>query len=145
MTDVQSPVRGEVLVAISNRIVAVYKELYGKGPVKVRTWLLDDVIVCVLRGGLTRCEQTLVEIGRGDRVALQRATFHEVASPIFSEAVEEVTGRNVVTMLDASEEAKDVSALVFLLEPADSVWEQLTAGAALEGGATRPAGALEDV
>ena len=145
MTDLHTPVRGELLVALSNRIVAVYKELYGKGPVKVRTWLLDDVIVCVLRGGLTRGEQTLVEIGHGDRVALQRASFHEVAAPVFSEAVEEVTGRNVVTMLDAIEEAEDVSALVFLLEPADSVWERLIAGGALEGGATRPAGAVEDV
>jgi|SoiMethySBSTD1v2_1073268.scaffolds.fasta_scaffold637249_3 uncharacterized protein YbcI len=108
--------RGELLVALSNRIVAIYKELYGKGPVKVRCWYLDDVVLCVLREPLTRSEQTFVEIGHGDRVALQRDSFHQVAGPVFMEAVEELTGRRVDTVLDATDEQKNVSTLVFLLE-----------------------------
>jgi uncharacterized protein YbcI len=119
MTPTRSEVRGELLVELSNRIVAVYKELYGKGPVKVRSWYLDDVVVCVLRGGLTRSEQTFVEIGRGDRVALQRDTFHEVAAPFFVQAVEELTGRQVETVLNATQEEHDVSTLVFPLESAE--------------------------
>ena len=99
MTEVRTTSGGELLVALSNRIVAIYKELYGKGPVKVRSWYLDDVVVCVLRGALTRSEQTFVEIGRGDRVVLQRDSFHEVAEPVFMEAVEELTGRHVETVL----------------------------------------------
>jgi len=111
-----SHARGELLVTLSNRIVAIYKELYGKGPVKVRSWYLDDVVLCVLRGGLTRSEQTFVEIGRGDRVVLQRESFHDVAAPIFMQAVEEVVGRRVETVLDATDEDQDVTTLVFLLE-----------------------------
>jgi uncharacterized protein YbcI len=120
VTTAQTGTRGELLVALSNRIVAIYKELYGKGPVKVRSWYLDDVVVCVLRGALTRSEQTFVEIGRGDRVVLQRDTFHEVAEPVFVEAVEELTERHVETVLNATREQHDVSTLVFLLEPAEA-------------------------
>jgi uncharacterized protein YbcI len=112
--------RGELLVALSNRIVAIYKELYGKGPVKVRSWYLDDVVLCVLRGGLTRSEQTFVEIGHGDRVVLQRDSFHEVAEPVFIQAVEELTGRSVETVLNATQGEHDVSTLVFLLEPPEA-------------------------
>jgi uncharacterized protein YbcI len=115
MTDTQLA-RGELLVAVSNRIVAIYKELYGKGPVKVRSWYLDDALVCVLRGGLTRSEQTFIELGYGDRVVLQRDSFHKVAAPVFKQAVEDLTGRCVATVLDATHEEHDVSTLVFLFE-----------------------------
>ena len=120
MTDVRSQARGELLVTLSNRIVAIYKELYGKGPVKVRSWYLEDVVLCVLRGGLTRSDQTLVELGRGDRVALQRGSFHEIAAPIFMQAVEELTGRPVETVVTGTGEDHDVTTLVFLLEPPEA-------------------------
>lgn len=118
--------RGELLVSLTNRIVAIYKDLYGKGPVKVRSWYLDDIVVCLLRGALTRSEQTFVEIGRGDRVVLQREAFHEVSAPIFRQAVEELTGRVVETVLNATDEREDVSTLVFVLEPGKPVARQLS-------------------
>ena len=120
MTVVRTRTHGELLVTLSNRIVAIYKELYGKGPVKVRSWYLEDVVVCVLRGGLTRSEQTFVQLGRGDRVALQREAFHEVAEPVFIEAVEELIRRPVETMLSAAQEEHDVTTLVFVLEPPEA-------------------------
>src|SRR6185503_15333295 len=113
---VKPPTHGELLVALSNQIVGVYKELYGKGPVKVRSWYLDDIVLCVLRGGLTRSEQVFMQIGRDDRVALQRDTFHEAVAPVFIQAVEELTGRRVETLLHSSDGQHDVSTLVFLLE-----------------------------
>ena len=108
--------RGELLVTLSNRIVAIYKELYGKGPVKVRSWYLDDIVLCVLRGGLTRSEMTFVEMGRGDRVALQRESFHQATEPLFAQAIEELTGRSVEVTLHSTDEDNDVSSLLFLLE-----------------------------
>ena len=116
----QSHTHGELLVALSNQIVAIYKKLYGKGPVKVRSWYLEDVVVCLLRGGLTRSEQTFVELGRGDRVALQRESFHKVAEPVFIDAVEELIHRRVETVMSATHEEHDVTTLVFLLEPAEA-------------------------
>ena len=119
MTRTTEQTHGELLVALSNAIVGVYKELYGKGPVRARTWYLDDMVICVLGDALTRSEQTFVEIGRGDRVALQRESFHEAAKPVFIQVVEELTGRRVNAALHATDEEQDVSTLVFLLEPAE--------------------------
>jgi hypothetical protein len=51
---------------------------------------------------------------------LQRESFHEVAEPVFMEVVEELIRRPVETVLSATNEARDVSTLVFLLEPAES-------------------------
>jgi uncharacterized protein YbcI len=107
---------GELLVALSNRIVGIYKELYGKGPVKVRSWYLDDIVLCVLRGGLTRSELSFVEMGRGDRVALQRESLQGAVQPVFAQVVEELTGRLVETTLHSTDEQNDVSSLLFLLE-----------------------------
>lgn len=120
MTRTTEQTHGELLVALSNAIVGVYKELYGKGPVRARTWYLDDMVICVLGDALTRSEQTLVEIGRGDRVALQRESFHEAARPVFMHVVEELTGRRVNAVLNATDEDQDVSTLVFLLESAET-------------------------
>ena len=78
---------------------------------------MDDIVLCVLRGGLTRGELTFVEMGRGDRVILQRGSFHEAVSPVFAQAIEELTGRIVETTLHSTDEEHDVSTLVFLLEP----------------------------
>jgi uncharacterized protein YbcI len=115
LKDTGTPARGELLVMLSNEIVGLYKELYGKGPVKARTWYLDGVVLCVLRGGLTRSEMAFVEMGRGDRVLVQRASFHEAVSPLFAQAVEEVTGRHVESTMYACDENNDVSTLVFML------------------------------
>ena len=125
--------RGEILVSLSNRIVAIYKELYGKGPVKVRSWYMDDLVLCVLRGGLTRSELTFVEMGRGDRVVLQRGSFHEAVSPVFAQAIEELTGRSVETTLHSTDEEHDVSTLVFLLEsPEEAALNETDEGLARE-------------
>ena len=52
--------------AISDGLVALLKEYYGRGPERTRTYVSDDLVVCLLRGGSTRVEQTLLEGGHGD-------------------------------------------------------------------------------
>ena len=46
----------------------LHKEFYGKGPTKARTYLQDDVVLVLLRGGYTRVEETLMRDGRMDAV-----------------------------------------------------------------------------
>ena len=69
------PERGAMLATISNTIVGLYKTFYGKGPTKARSYYLDDMVVCVLRGGLTRAELTLAQSGRSEAVTRQRQEF----------------------------------------------------------------------
>ena len=54
---------GEVLTAISDGMVALLKEFYGRGPTRTKSYFEDDLVVCLLRGGFSRVEQTLLEGG----------------------------------------------------------------------------------
>ena len=46
-------VGGRLLAEITNRIVALMREHYGRGPIKAKTYVLDNLIVCVLSDGFT--------------------------------------------------------------------------------------------
>ena len=119
---------GDVLAAISGRIVHLHKEFYGKGPTKARTYYTGDVVTVLLRGGFTRVEQTLLDEGRGSDVIEQRMAFQEVMKERFSEVVEELTGRRVAAFMSGSHQDPDLVAEVFVLEP-----NELTADDKAEG------------
>ena len=74
----QGKSHGEILTAISDGMVALLKEYYGVGPTQTKTYYHDDLVVCVLRGGFTRVEQTLLDGDRGRAVIEQRMAFQEV-------------------------------------------------------------------
>src|SRR5919206_1903077 len=57
--------RGDLLMAIANRIVSLHKKFYGKGPTKARAFYQDDLIVVLTRGGFSTGEETLYRAGRG--------------------------------------------------------------------------------
>ena len=67
-----------MLTAISDGMVALLKEFYGHGPTRTKSYYADDLVVCVLRGGFSRVEQTLLEGGRGAAVIQQRMEFQEL-------------------------------------------------------------------
>jgi uncharacterized protein YbcI len=69
---------GDVLTAISDGMVALLKEFYGRGPTRAKSYFQGDLVVFVLRGGFSRVEQTLLEGGRGRAVIQQRMEFQEL-------------------------------------------------------------------
>ena len=70
---------GKLLAAISTSIVAILREHYGRGPMKAKTYALDDIIVVVMRGsGFTSLEQTIMDSGEPDRVVAMRQDFQRV-------------------------------------------------------------------
>jgi hypothetical protein len=66
---------GSLRAAISNAMVGLKKEYYGKGPVKAKTYINDNIIFCVLQGGLTRNEETLLSVGEDKLVRQFRLRF----------------------------------------------------------------------
>ena len=66
---------GDTLAAISRRVVGLYKEHYGRGPVRARTYWWSDLVVVLLRDGFTPLEKTLQQAGRGDVVERVRLEF----------------------------------------------------------------------
>jgi uncharacterized protein YbcI len=111
------PERGPLLATVSNTIVGLYKRYYGKGPTKARSYLLDDMLVCVLRGGLTRAELTLARSGRTDAVTRQRHEFQEAVRDEFVGAIEELVGRRVVAFMSSVHADPEVNVEIFMLEP----------------------------
>ena len=87
---------GELRAAISNAMVTLKKQFYGKGPFKAKTYLNETYVFCVLEGGLTRNEQTLLEAGEAELVRTYRMRFDAVMSKPTMEAVEQLTGRRVL-------------------------------------------------
>ena len=55
---------GRLLSEITNRIVALMREHYGRGPIKAKTYVLDNLIVCVLSDGFTAIERTMMRAAR---------------------------------------------------------------------------------
>jgi uncharacterized protein YbcI len=89
-------VDGERLAAISNEIVTIFAEYYGRGPTKAKTYSFDNYLITVLEDILTTVERTLVERGEEDLVRTVRLTFQEATAERFTSAVSELAGRRVV-------------------------------------------------
>ena len=117
-TQIQHP-NGAVRSAISDGMVALLKEFYGVGPTQTKTYYHDDLVVCVLRGGFTRVEKTLLEGGRGQAVIQQRMEFQEVMRERFQEVIEQATGRRVVGFMSGNQQDPDMICEVFVLAPTD--------------------------
>jgi uncharacterized protein YbcI len=86
-----------VLTSISNEMVQSKKRFFGKGPAEVKTYMMDDLCFCVMRGGLTRAEQTMLDAGRPDQVRAFRQLFQNEMTDHLMGAVAKLTGRTVVT------------------------------------------------
>jgi uncharacterized protein YbcI len=108
---------GQLLTAISNRIVAILREHYGRGPMKAKTYWLDDVIVVVMRGsGFTPLEQTIMDSGQPERVVTMRHDFQQIMTTRFTETIEELTGRTVTAFLPQAQVEPDVTIEIFLID-----------------------------
>ena len=114
--------QSQSLVAnISNGIVGLVKEYYGKGPQQAKTYVDDDLVVVVLRGGFTAVEQTLLDAGHTEAVLRQRQLFATVMRERFTAIVEAETGRPVSAHMSAGHQEPDLLAEIFVLAPAPSV------------------------
>jgi uncharacterized protein YbcI len=95
-TDVEAERRPGLRAEISNAMVGLKKEFYGKGPTKAKTYINDNYVFCVLQGGLTRNEETLLAAGQAHLVREFRLRFQEAMADATTEAVERLTGRRVL-------------------------------------------------
>ena len=121
--DVHSPQQrhGDALTAISDGLVALLKEFYGRGPTRAKAYYEDDLVVCLLRGGFSRVEQTLLKGGRGATVIQQRMEFQELMRERFEAVVERATGRRVIGFMSGNQQHPDIMCEVFVLAPTDLI------------------------
>ncbi len=111
------PAGGHLLAAISTSIVGILREHYGRGPMKAKTYVLDDIIVVVMRGsGFTSLEQTIMDSGEPDRVVAMRHDFQRMMTERFTETIEELTGRKVLAFLSQAHVDPDITMEIFFVD-----------------------------
>jgi uncharacterized protein YbcI len=108
---------GSVRAALANAMVGMKKQYYGRGPTAAKAWILDDYVFVAMEGGLTRNEETLLEDGKEDLVRSYRLSFQETMASTTTAAVEEITGRKVLTYHSQIAFHPTRAFEIFLLEP----------------------------
>jgi uncharacterized protein YbcI len=94
-------------MAISNEMVRLYKERFGRGPTKVRThWVGPDVIAVLLEDTLTPVERSLAAMGEHQRLRDLRTFFQYATVPEFCEPIERLTGRKVRAFISGASTPK---------------------------------------
>jgi uncharacterized protein YbcI len=108
---------GNLLAAISTRFVAILREHYGRGPMRAKTYALDDIIVVVLRGsGFTPLEQTIMDSGEPGRVVAMREDFQRVMAERYQQTITELTGCKVNAFLSQAHVEPDITVEMFFVD-----------------------------
>jgi|ERR1035438_3886839 uncharacterized protein YbcI len=108
---------GHLLSAISTSIVGILRDHYGRGPMKAKTYVLDDIIVVVMRGsGFTPLEQTIMDSGEPERVIAMREDFQRVMAARYKQTIKELTGRDVVAFLSQAHVEPDITMEIFFID-----------------------------
>ena len=111
---------GSSLHTISNAMVQLYKDYFGRGPTKARTfWAGPDIVVTTLEETLTAAERNLVKMGEHQRLRDTRMFFQYATVRAFCEPVEAITGRKVRAFISGIDtEADGYATELFHLHPA---------------------------
>jgi uncharacterized protein YbcI len=109
--------RGEMLATISTGLVQLHRQYYGKGPTKAKTYMVNDTVMCMLKGGFTTVERTLIDDGKHDQVHDIRRSFQATMKRQFTGLVEEATGRKVIAYMSQVHTNPDLACELFILEP----------------------------
>jgi uncharacterized protein YbcI len=120
VTDRDPDRAGSILAAVSNEMVRLYKDQFGRGPTKTRTvWASPDVLVTILEDTLTPVERNLVSLGEHERLRELRMLFQYASIAEFCGPVERLTGRKVRSFISGIDtEVGGLSTEMFVLHPA---------------------------
>jgi uncharacterized protein YbcI len=107
--------------ALSNELVRIYKDQFGRGPTKVRSnYAGPDTIVCLLENTFTPAEKSLQGMGEHQRLREMRMFFQYASAGDFTAAVTGTTGRRVRSFISGIDTNTDIACELFVLEPQSS-------------------------
>jgi uncharacterized protein YbcI len=115
-------VQGSLLLEVSNAMVHLFKEQFGRGPTKARaSWAGPDVLTVVLEDTLTPAERRLASLGEHERLRDLRSFFQYASVREFCAPVERITGRKVRAFISGIDtEVEGLSVETFVLHPEGS-------------------------
>jgi uncharacterized protein YbcI len=116
VTDVQPRV-GSELAEVTKGMISLHRRFYGKGPTKAKTYAVNDTVICVLEGGFTTVERTLINEHDVEAVLQIRRSFQAAMESQFTEVVETALGRKVIAYMSQIHADPDLAVELFVLEP----------------------------
>jgi uncharacterized protein YbcI len=111
------PRRAGLVDEISRSVVRLHKEHTGHGPTKARTYICDDLVVCVLQESFSTAERTLLRHGETAAVLSHRQALEAALRQPLIDTVEQLVGRKVMGLTSGVQPDAEISTEVFLLEP----------------------------
>jgi uncharacterized protein YbcI len=114
-----APLAGDpLLTAVTDAMIALHQRYHHRIPVTAKTLMLgDDLLACVLGGVYTDVEKTMIELQRGTTVQETRSAFQTAMQHKFIEAVERLSGRNVLAFISNQHIGPDIEIELFVLKP----------------------------
>jgi uncharacterized protein YbcI len=113
--------QGLELQEVTNSMVRLYKELFGRGPTKARTnYAGPDTLISTIQNSLTAAERNMLDLGEHQRVREIRMFFQHASGAEFTGTVEEITGRKVWAFVSGVDTGRDVSSEIFYFEPIEA-------------------------
>jgi uncharacterized protein YbcI len=110
--------RTSALQAVSNAMVKLHKDQFGRGPTRARSdFAGPDALLCVLEEALLPAELKMVEMGDQERVRESRIAFQAATAPEFIAAVEQIVFRKVRAFSSGVDPDSNVVFESFVFEP----------------------------
>jgi uncharacterized protein YbcI len=128
-----------LLELISNAMVHLHKQQFGRGPTKARSYFGGpNLLVCILHDVLLPAERKQVEMGQQQRVVESRTSFQAATRQEFIIAVERIMGRRVLAFASTVDPDSNVVFENFFLAPNDTEEELRTRDARTQRDLRRP-------
>jgi len=116
--EASEPTDRSPMLEISNAMVRLYKEAFGRGPTKARAQFAGhDTLVVTLENSLTVAERNLAAMGEHQRLREARLFFQYALEDQLRAIVEQALGRRTVAFISGIDTSRDVAMEVFTFEP----------------------------
>ena len=107
-----------VLSAVSNAMIRLHKEQFGRGPIQARSnFAGPDTLVCVLHGVLLPAELKMVAMGDQGRVRDTRVAFQAATASDFVAEIESIVHRKVQAFASGIDPDANVAFETYYFEP----------------------------
>jgi uncharacterized protein YbcI len=106
-------------MAISREIVALMKAYMGRGPTHARTYIRDNLVVCVMHDTMSKAEHRVVDNHGETAMRNSRRMLQDGIRGDAVPAVERIVGRPVVSFMSDHDVVSDHVSLVFVMQPKD--------------------------
>ena len=122
------------LLEISNAVVGLYKEAFGRGPTKARTQFAgSDTVVVLLEDAFTPTERTLLALGETGRLRESRLVVQQALEMQVRSVIEHALGRATVAFLTGLDVDHGIALNLCTLEPVSSAGQANGRGSSNNG------------